>query len=266
MPTYILFLYFIFFQTCFAYDYKIINPDSDWIKTNSSANIVNLLSQLRKTPQDNTLLLHVIHKYLRLKKYTKAQRYLKMAKARQINSHYLLLLEGIYLNRQRKVHPKARKTLYSALLKSAQTESIYYIEYLECLYRESRIKKGIYWIRLALKLFPRNIALLQMSARFWYLSGHHKEAETTLLKAFSLNDGIASINFNISLIYAHLRQHDACIRYLKLASYAGFYKKNLLTLNKEFNFLHNHPQFLLALDKILLNFVDFEQKYRFKKI
>jgi tetratricopeptide (TPR) repeat protein len=208
----------------------------------------------------------LIHKYIKMNRIVKAKHFLKMAKNRRINSHYLLLLEGMILNRESEVNPSARRLLYSALLKSEQTQAIYYIEYLECLFREKRLKKGVYWNRLAMKLFPRNLILMQMYARFWFYSGHTKEAETTLLRVFEHNDGIASVNFNLSLVYARLRQHDASIRYLKLAAFAGFSKKDLLTLNKEFNFVHNHPQFLLALDKILLNYVDFQQKYRFKKI
>ncbi|MCJ8347008.1 hypothetical protein MJH12_15810 [bacterium] len=266
MPIYFFLLFHLFHLSLFSYDLEIVNEDSYWINTDHSSDPVLLVRKLKKSPQNTSLLLQVIHKYLRLKRFKKAKHYLDMAKSRQINSHYLLLLEGIYLNQHKVLQTKARKILYKALLRSAQTESIYYIEYLKCLYQENRLKKGLYWNRLALKLFPRNLALLQMYARFWYLSGHYKEAETTLLRINEYNGELPSINFNLSLIYAQLKQHDACIHYLKLASYTGFYKKDLLTLNKHYDFLHQHPQFLLSLDKVLLNYLDFQDKYRFKKI
>ena len=237
-----------------------------WIGTRPVSQISYLKKELKKHPSNTQILSRIAYLYTRRGQLRNAKRYLQLASNKGATGSFFYLSKGLFHGALQE-NLIAEKLLFKALLMNEQEDPEYFFHFAQYLYRIGNTSQSIHWLQLGLKLHPSHPHLLILLALNYISNSNWIGAETNLIKARQLfPDFDQYISFNLAKLYSMVQAWDPAIYNLRRATLKGYRDYPRIELDRAFDPIRNHPQFILLLNQAQRNNETFLNLYRFKKI
>ena len=261
-------LFIIHLSTCFNFAWETKSPEfrPSWIGKKSVLEISRLKKSLKTSPSNTQTLTRIGYLYAKSGQLKQSHRYLRLASNKGAKDSFFFLSKGL-LHSALNENSVAEKLLFKALLINQQEDPLYFFHFAEHLFRMGKTSRSIHWLQLGLKLHPSQPHLLILLAWNYISNSEWNSAEITLIKARQLHPAFDQyLSFNLAKMYAILQAWDSSIYNLRRATLKGYRNYSRIQLEKAFDPIRNHPQFILLYKQAQENNAKFLNLYRFKKI